>query len=197
MNTNGLAKLYDRLTPKERLPLLLAASARGDEAERDRLARSAPREGFRLPDYHGLAEGLLLASLFHLLELLDLAALYWQTGGLLEQWEALADEDDDHAPPQRLRATVGMFSCLLTAKLDGWRRFCSEFKIDAELLMSDLPGYDTVKRTEEAARIMTCTAEEASAWLREASNETAQALTAESVAASLWHFVNNRAEWWG
>ena len=33
MNTNGLAKLYDRLTPKERLPLILAASARGDEAE--------------------------------------------------------------------------------------------------------------------------------------------------------------------
>src|SRR5690348_146268 len=102
MNTNGLANLYDRLTPKERLPLIMAASARGDEVERERLANSAPREGFRLPDYHGLGEGLLLASLFHLLELLDLAALYWQTGGLLEQWEAFSDEDDP--PPQRLRA---------------------------------------------------------------------------------------------
>jgi hypothetical protein len=29
-----------------------------------------------VPDYHGLAEGLLLVSLFHLLELLDLASLF-------------------------------------------------------------------------------------------------------------------------
>jgi hypothetical protein len=28
MNTNGLAKLYGQLPPKERLPLMLAASAR-------------------------------------------------------------------------------------------------------------------------------------------------------------------------
>ena len=37
MNTNGLARLYDRLTPRERLPLIMAASARGDEMERERL----------------------------------------------------------------------------------------------------------------------------------------------------------------
>ena len=40
MNTNGLAKLYGQLTPKERLPLILAASARGDEAERNRPTKS-------------------------------------------------------------------------------------------------------------------------------------------------------------
>jgi hypothetical protein len=90
-----------------------------------------------------------------------------------------------------------MFAYLFTANLDGWRRFCSEFTIDPELLMNDLPGYDTVKRTEEAARIMACTPEEATAWLRQAGNETAQALTVESVATSLWAFVNSRAEWWG
>jgi hypothetical protein len=40
-------------------------------------------------------------------------------------------------------------------------------------------------------------AEEATAWFREASNETAQALMVESVAVSLWQFMNSRAEWWG
>jgi hypothetical protein len=58
MNTKVLAKLYDRLTPRERLPLILAASARNDEVEGQRLAQSAPRMALRLPDYHGLGEGL-------------------------------------------------------------------------------------------------------------------------------------------
>ena len=51
MNTKGLAKLYDRLRAAERLPLLVAASARGDEAEAQRLRRSAPRAARLLPDY--------------------------------------------------------------------------------------------------------------------------------------------------
>jgi hypothetical protein len=195
MNTNGLAKLYEHLTPKERLPLILAASARGDEVERERLARSAPKEGFRLPDYYGLAEGMQLVSLLHLLELLDVAALHWQAGGMLAEWEALSEEGEEN-PPKRLRATVGVFAYVFTTKLDGWRRFCSEFNVDPELLMNALPGYDTVKRTEAAARRAACTAEKATAWLRERGNGTATALTVETVAASLWEFVNSRAEWW-
>jgi hypothetical protein len=54
-----------------------------------------------------------------------------------------------------------------------------------------------VRRTEEAARIMACTPEEATTWMRERESETAEALTVETVAASLWAFVNSRAEWWG
>jgi hypothetical protein len=196
MNTNGLAKLYDRLTPKERLPLILAASARGDEAERDRLSRSAPRVGFWLPDYHGLGEGMLLASLFHLLELLDVAALYWQTGGILAEWEQFSEGEED-APTKKLRRTNRAFAYVFTTKLEGWRRFCSEFKADPEVLMNGLPGYDTVKRTEEAARIMACTPEEANAFMREKGGETAKALTVETVVASLWAFVNSRVEFWG
>ena len=74
MNSKGLARHYGVLTPWERLPLILAASARGGEAERDRLGRSAPRQGYVLPDYHGLGEGLLLLALFHVIELLHFTA---------------------------------------------------------------------------------------------------------------------------
>jgi len=42
MNTNRLAQMYDRLTAKERLPLVLNAEKRGDTAEKKRLANSAP-----------------------------------------------------------------------------------------------------------------------------------------------------------
>jgi hypothetical protein len=48
VNTKGLARLYDRLTPWARLPLLLAALHRGDDAEAQHLAVSAPRIQLRL-----------------------------------------------------------------------------------------------------------------------------------------------------
>ena len=51
MNTNPLARYYEVLTPWERLALLVAAAGRADEVEGRRLAESAPKVGFRLPDY--------------------------------------------------------------------------------------------------------------------------------------------------
>jgi hypothetical protein len=195
MNTNGLVKLYDRLTPKERLPLIMAASARGDEAERNRLAHTAPREGFWIRDYYGWAEGLHQASMFHLLELLDAAALYWQVGGILAEWAALTEGEED-TPTKRLRATVKAFAYLLTIKIDGWKRFCSEFNVDSDMLIKNLPGFATVQRTEEAARLTAFTPDEANAWVRQLGGETAEVPTAEDVAVSLSEFVKGWAKRW-
>jgi hypothetical protein len=201
MNTNTLAKLYDRLTPRERLPLIMAASARGDELEKDRLRRSAPQVGYRLPDYHGLSEGLLLGCLLHLLEVLDVAALYWRVSGLLAGWEALTDKD---AAAEKLDGPLKMFAYAFTAKLDGWRRFCAELQVDPELLMAGLPGYDTVKRIEEEARAIAFTPEEATAYLQRKCDETAaavqveiEAVKVETEAAGLWAVANSRVELWG
>ena len=85
MNTKGLAKQYDKLAPKERLPLIVAASLRGDDLERERLMNSAPRHLYRLPDYHWLADDLQSLVLILNSKLLDLAVSYWRMLGLLEQ----------------------------------------------------------------------------------------------------------------
>ena len=196
MNTNGLAKLYEYLTPMERLPLILAASAREDEAERDRLVRSVPKLGFRLLDFYGLAEGLTEASRFHLLELVDLTAGHWQARCLLAEWEALSHEGEP-SPPEWFYGIPAMIAYLMITKLDGWRRFCSEFNTDPELLMDGLPGYDTVKTAETAARNTAYTHDEVIDWMREGGKETVEVPTVESVAASLWVFVNSRAGRWG
>jgi hypothetical protein len=198
MNTKCLAKLYDRLTPRERLPLILAASARDDEVEGQRLAQSAPRMALRLPDYHGLGEGLFLASLFHLIGVLDVAALFWLTQGRLAEWQAWADEKEDEDDwLNRMDAKVRMLAYVLTAKRDGWRRFCAELPVDPELLLNDVPAYDTVKRSEEAARLLAFSVDEARAWLRKTSTATAEVVTAESEAAAIGGFVNSREKWWG
>src|SRR5262249_24128853 len=66
MNTDPLAKHYGILTTAERLPLLMAASARGDETEYERLVRSAPKVRFEAPDTFYLAEALLQATMLHI-----------------------------------------------------------------------------------------------------------------------------------
>ena len=43
MKNNGLGKLYDRLTPKERFKLVVEAQIRGDNKEFGQLVQSAPR----------------------------------------------------------------------------------------------------------------------------------------------------------
>jgi hypothetical protein len=76
MNINHLARYYQTLTPWERLPLIMAASGRGDSTEEQRLISSAARKAVRVPDYWGLSEGLDDLAKLYLLEQLDLATRY-------------------------------------------------------------------------------------------------------------------------
>ena len=91
MNTHALARYYEVLTPWERLALLVAAAGRADEVESRRLAESAPKVGFRLPNYWGLAEGLDSLGKLDLLRQLDAAALYGRVLGVWNQ-EPLGEE---------------------------------------------------------------------------------------------------------
>ena len=196
MNTNGLAKLYDRLAPMERLSLILAATARGDDAERERLASSAPMETYRLPDYHGLAEGMLFAALFHMIELLDTAALYWQVQGLVDQEGGLG-KAGNKALLDRFTALVRAFGYILTARVDGWKLFCAGLKAGPDLLLRGIPGLETAGRAEEAARGMAFSAAEMADWVRRGKGGPARVMTAETEAAAWRTFLEARAGWWG
>ncbi len=48
---NTVAKLYDRLTPNERLRLVMGAFARDDDAEIERLVRACPRYTYTMMDW--------------------------------------------------------------------------------------------------------------------------------------------------
>jgi hypothetical protein len=194
MNTNGLAKLYEHLTPAERLPLILAASARGDEAERNRLARSAPKAAFRLPDYHGLAEAMRFASMLQLIELLDAAAYYWQSVGLLEQ-EILGAKKDKELR-NRFEKMTRIFAYLFVVKLDGWRLFCARHNYDTDFLLRGLPGYGTVCRAEEEAREMAFTPEEADEWAKRSRKDAPRLIRPEDEAAAIGVLVKSHAQWW-
>src|SRR6516164_4054709 len=102
MNFHHLTKLYNELTPSERLSLIVAAGARGDQAEQKRLSASAPKEAYEVPNYYGLANALKEAGHFHLLTLLDLAANFWQWWGLSTSY--VLREPDETGPKKGRRS---------------------------------------------------------------------------------------------
>jgi len=197
MNANGLARHYDKLTPRERLPLIVAAIERGDDAEVDRLTRSAPRDGFRLPDYHGLAEGMLLASLFHMVTQLDRIALYWQAEGIADRYWETATSKELRIRAERLSDLTCLVAYRIKVEAEAWNRFCAELQIDPEILLRDLPSYDTLKRGEETAAIAACTAEKAAALVRKVGREECKPPSVEDSAKEIRAFLDKLVAWWG
>src|SRR5262245_5854378 len=76
MNTNGLAKHYDRLTPFDRCRLYLAAIDRGDSVERHRVLRAAGACVRTAPDHTPHLDALCALSEWFFMDLLETAALF-------------------------------------------------------------------------------------------------------------------------
>ena len=197
MNTNDLAKLYDRLTPRERLPLIMAAVERGDPAEADRLARAAPRIHVSLPDHHGLSEGLAFLTLCHVIEQLDFAVLFWQAQALAADWEAYPAGARDKAAADRMWDVGRLAGYLLCIESEAWKRLHAELHIGPESLLRYLRGHDAVKRTEKSARALAWTPEEAAAYLRRQRSGDATLRTVEEAVRGMWDIINQRIELWG
>jgi hypothetical protein len=186
MNTKVLSNCYDVLTPQERLPLIYAASARGDEVEVDRLVRSAPRVVYSLSNHVGLADAFDTLSLLHLIDLLATSADYLQA-------YRLADTDDVGRALQMLECSL-MLGYEFKVKLHGWRLFCKGHGFDPDACWKRLPGYDTVCRTELLAKQAAFSVEEATAFVQRHGRE--KALSAEEVDAGLAEVLKVRLDFW-
>ena len=176
------------MTPEERLPLIHAASARGDEVEIDRLIRSAPRVRYSASHHFPLADAFDTVSLLHLIDLLATATDYLQA-------YRLADTDDFDRAHEMLECSL-MLGFQFKVKLAGWRLFCNEHSFDPDNCWKRLPGYDTVCRTELLAKHAAFTVAEANAFLQRHGRER-PASTAEDIAAGLGEALNVRLDFWG
>jgi hypothetical protein len=209
MTTNQLARYYQTLTPWERLPLIVAACQRGDQVEEERVAGSAPRNGFRLPDFWGLAEGLNDLAQCYLLKQLDLAAFYWRFAALLEREPLDRPSRQERQRDERRWQLLKMLCYRYVVRADGWRLLCTELHVDPVALLKELPGYDTVQQMEQVARLLTFSTEEALAFLRadaQARRRVAEETpavqpegkidTAADVAQSMHAFLQERLDEW-
>jgi hypothetical protein len=188
MQTHSLERLYDRLTPRERLPLIMAAHIRGDAAERNRLVESARIRTFQVPDYYPLAKALGQAGHWQMLTLLDLAGHFWQWWGLWMSyaWPQAPDEDvarrrgrravtgtrkrrsadADLIEEYRARGITRYYASRFVAHVDGWKQFCAELHTDPEAQLKLMISWGLVTQTEKAARRLAFSAEEADRFLR-------------------------------
>jgi hypothetical protein len=90
-----------------------------------------------------------------------------------------------------------MFGFLLKVNLAGWRQFCAEHNLDAELCWSCLPGFQTIQNAEQTAQTAAFTPEGAAHYLERSGRKPGKAPTPDDVAAGLRAALQARAEWWG
>jgi hypothetical protein len=188
MNTHRLGQLYDQLTPRERLPLIMAAHLRGDAADQKRLSASAPLKTLRVPNYYPLAKALRTAVHWQMQTLLDLAGHFWQWWGVWMSYGLYQARDDNRMRGRGRRAGAGAkkrrgadaelfeeyrahgitryYASRFVAHVDGWKQFCAEIHADPEAQLKLMIGWNMVTQTENAARSYVFSEEEAARFER-------------------------------
>jgi hypothetical protein len=126
MNTHSLGRLYEYLGVWERITLLLAAEARGDEVESDKLFRTSRVRTWRLNEHMMAEHALHVLSLVYITEQLDAAACYF-----FALWKM--DDADDPCPEDLVRV-ADVSAYLFTTNAEAWGRFCAELKIEPDAL---------------------------------------------------------------
>jgi len=199
MPTTALVRLYDTLTPWERLPLLLAAAFRADALEVDRLARSSPASAFRIPDHWSLVTGLESLAKLYLLRQLDGASTVWRLVGAVESGGTDIEQQRD----ERLWKLIRLEAYRITVRAAGWQQFATDLRVDALGILTALPGHEAAQQAEEFARSVAYTAAEAATFVQELGRQdpAAGALeirmeTAADVAVALRRALEQHQEAW-
>jgi hypothetical protein len=212
MNANTIAKNYGNLTPEERFRLILAASGRGDEAERDRLAKSGGRIGFTVSDHWPYAAAFLEVGLHTFMELQEDAALYAEAFACLEAARDLYGEEDaegteaeegEEPTTQPFLDVVLAAGFMLRMKADGWKLFCERLTVPPFQLWERCPGSDRLRRALALAEKAAFVPEGMLRFLKEVDQRQGKPerselpWTVEGVAAALEIMFRAHVGWWG
>jgi len=168
MKAPPLAKNYKCLTPEERFRLILAATGRGDGAERDRLIRAGGRTTLSMSDHAPYVEAFNSLAMHVFIDLLEEAARYHDAFDRLDSAEREDDDDDEVKPEGEPGSkadedseddTDGAWAVwhryfdlalasgyMLRAKAESWKLFCERLSVPPFLLWDKLPGFDRLQR---------------------------------------------------
>jgi hypothetical protein len=174
MNTKTLTDLYSQLTPEERFRLLMAADARGDEAERGRLVNDCQRITLSMWAHAPYARAFEELNYVNYIDLLDQAAEFLDAHTRAENALRVGDaktpkkrktkattpneesaakdsEDDGVKSPQWVRSSelVYVIGFFFKLNLAGWKRFCARWNV-APIVLWDrrsYPGLDRLRNT--------------------------------------------------
>ncbi len=227
MNAARVARHYAGLTAEERFRLILAASGRGDEAERDRLARAAERITISMQDHAPYAHAFDDLTRLIFIELLEDAVKYLDAFALADDVPSPSDppgevdeeEDAEESEPETGRepaeeegedsvwlryldlALAAGF--MLKTKADGWKLFCERLTVPPFLLWEGFPGFDRLQRALKLTERGAFVPEGMVRWLNRIRPDGAaeareeDLITPENYAAEAETVFRARVDWWG
>ena len=181
-----MTRHYEKLTPRERFSLIVAAGIRGDEADREKLMRSAPKKAFSVPNHRGYAEGFADVGNVYIAQQLDTGVWMWRSLNAIE-----GDQKED----SRLHQCVAMFASRFLVWRKAWRMLCEEYGVDGDAVLSVHPTWKTVQQLAELAEILALSPDEAAVYVHER-DEEASLVTAEEICEVLKEAVEERVRWW-
>lgn len=167
MNIKTVANSYSLLSPKERFQLIVAAGARGDQPEQDRLRTSAKDIKLSVPDHSPWAQAFHELAMMTFLEILDesakhrMAHAHWcDAEDEAETVEGDEDEatdesddteptseDEDESPADHWFNLYMAQGFILRTKIAGWRLFCERLNLPPFAAWQFLPGYERFQIT--------------------------------------------------
>jgi hypothetical protein len=171
-----LDRLYHRLTVRERIPLLVAAEARGDDVESRRLSETSPIQTWWFSEHLIYEQALHVLALIYIGEQLDAAATYF-----FAHWRMDVDDERSVEHWGRIAQAEAYF---FTANSEAWRRLCAELGVDANDLIAANHNGRMLKNCEQQMPSHAPSAETMQSLLRDANCEPADIVTVDHLLKS-------------
>jgi hypothetical protein len=223
MKSHPLTKTYAFLAPEERWRLIMAASSRDDQVEKDKLLQAGGRITLSMRDHAPFAHAFDELSNLMFIVLLEDAALYQDAFDRCHEEEFEESEDAERLEDQQLtkidkdsgehsernESLWDRFFDLLLASgymlktnVQGWKLFCEKLNIPPLVYWEMLPGYDRLQDALTLAEKAAFTPEGFIKWLNrirptEEPELTNVPMTANGVATAIEMAFRQRAQWWG
>lgn len=189
MTAARLARHYPALKPDERLSLMLAAAARGDDVEHERLTAAAT--GLSFTTLHTFPRAIAFREVLDRVraERLSLAARFFHA-----RFAAVMARGRERELMVGLALTYGY---LLLTHREGWTRFCAEQMLPSGGLDEHLAGGEALAAAERDAEADGALGADVEAFYRRAGEEPPGPLkTASSVAGEFAATFAARLAWW-
>jgi hypothetical protein len=173
------------LTAKERFPLLLAAVARSDEVEMERIRNASRNVTILVPDIFGLAVAFKAVLIHHRLERVELAGLYLEALARVDAaWEQMPKEGWEQRVAKR-SGFARFLGYLVKINEAGLKLFCDRLGLDPSGAERLLHGDKILGLAATSLESDSFTEHDALAYCQQNDPSVTKIKTAESIAEDL------------
>jgi hypothetical protein len=208
VSTKSITQHYECLTPQERFQLILAASGRNDEAERERLLKAGDRINLSMPAHAPYAMAFSEVSYLTFMELVEDAARFFDAtdgakdlAGKFNVPDPSSDDPDETTIINKAHSSSGpqhksvenavsfeewrrtfdivlALGYILRTKAEGWELFCKRMSVPPFLLWEGFPGNARLKHALATVKRVAFTSQRFLRWINSKRKKSKPLLTA-------------------